>query len=120
MKKSNVEKNDTVSLKIPQGAQKGIRATMKELGVSEPCAVNCMIVAGLMKLGEYKAKAEYTRAIRWIERKFDYRIADRMPPYMKGGDPTAIAEFKKSAERTRKAKAAKKPTASKAKKGKRK
>ena len=120
MKKRNIETNDTVPVKMPPKAQKEIRAMMKELGVSEPCAANCMIVAALMKLGDYKTKAEYTRAIRWIEHKFDYRIADRMPPYMKGGDPTAIAQFEKCAEKARKAKAAKKLTATKAKKGKRK
>ena len=82
--KKNADK--PTEIKLPSLASREIRATADALGVGPECAAHFAIVATAMRLGVYKTKAAYTKAIRAGEKEFGVKIEERMPTYVKGGD----------------------------------
>ena len=73
---------------------KNIRQTAAALGVSAECAVYLMSIVSLMRLGRYKTRLDYAKAIKDVEKKFKVDVIGFMPGYEEGGDPDFIAEMK--------------------------
>ena len=63
------------------------------LGIDAACAAHMMILVSAMRLGVYKTKAAYVKAIREAEKELGVKLADKMPPYAKGGDSDFIDRF---------------------------
>ena len=86
-------KKSDESFTLPPLASREIRATAKALGIDASCAAHMMILVSAMRLGVYKTKAAYTKAIREAEKEFGVKFAGKMPPYAKGGDSDFIDRF---------------------------
>ena len=71
-----------------------IRQTADALKVSPECAVYLMATVSLMRLGTYKTRLDYAKAIKDVERQFQVDVIGLMPGYEEGGDPDFIAEMK--------------------------
>ena len=106
MKKRTAKKpaDDKIIIEIPSASVKDVRAMMKALGVSADCTVELMLVATRMRLGGFKTRKAYADEIRGIEKDYDVKIADRMPGFLKGGDPLFIAQFRAMDEKPKKGK----------------
>lgn len=53
-----------------------------------------MSVVSLMRLGTYKTRLDYAKAIKDIEKQFSVDVIGLMPGCLQGGDPDFIAEMK--------------------------
>ena len=71
-----------------------IKQTADALKVSPECADYLMSVVSLMRLGRYKTRLEYARAIKDVEKQFKVDVIGLMPGYEEGGDPDFKAEMK--------------------------
>ena len=76
---------------LPSEDVKAVVEIHEALGVSVECAVELMLVATQMRLAILKTRKAYVEAIRKIEKKYAAKVAKRMPPFVKGGDPKYIA-----------------------------
>ena len=47
-----------------------------------------------MRLGTYKTRLDYAKAIKDVEKYFKVDVIGLMPGYEEGGDPDSIAEMK--------------------------
>ena len=71
-----------------------IRQTADALNVTPECAVYLMSIVSLMRLGRYKTRLDYAKAIKDVEKQFKVDVIGLMPGYEEGGDPDFIAEMK--------------------------
>ena len=71
-----------------------IKQAADALKVSPECAVYLMSVVSLMRLGTYKTRLDYAKAIKDIEKRFSVDVIGLMPGYEEGGDPDFKAEMK--------------------------
>ena len=106
MKKRTTKKpaDDRIVINIPSASVKDVRATMKALGVNASCAVELMLVVSRMRLGGFRTRKAYADEIRGIEKDYGVKVADRMPGFLKGGDPLFIAKFRTMGEKQKKGK----------------
>lgn len=91
MKRKN---EDAVTLKLSKQIADEIAPLVDTLGLSPEAAIQCALVVSAMRVGVYKTKAAYVKAIRESERMFKVKLMKHMPPYVKGGDPKYIEELK--------------------------
>ena len=70
-----------------------VRRLAKLLKVSDSCAANVIVTVTMMQLGVIRTKAAYIESLREVERVFDAKVIDNVPPFKKGGDPAFIAAF---------------------------
>ena len=96
MKKRTAKKPEEVvpEFELPSEDVKAIVEIHEALGVSVECAVELMLVATQMRLAILKTRKAYVEAIRKIEKKYAAKVAKRMPPFLKGGDPKYIAQVR--------------------------
>ena len=104
MKKRTTKKpeEDRIVIDIPSASVKDVKATMKALGVGADCAVELMLVVSRMRLGGFRTRKAYADEIHGVEKDYGVKVADRMPGFLKGGDPLFIAKFRSMDEKPKK------------------
>ena len=85
---------DSITVKLSKQIADEIAPLVDTLGLSPEAAIQCALVVSAMRVGVYKTKAAYVKAIRESERMFKVKLMKHMPPYIKGGDPKYIEELK--------------------------
>ena len=85
---------DQVTARLSQQIADEIAPLIDTLGLSPECAIQCALIVSSMRVGVYKTKAAYVKAIRESERMFKVKLMKHLPPYIKGGDPKYLEELK--------------------------